>query len=260
MYWFDTHAHLFNSPLSDNLSDYLQQATEAGVRQILTVGTDLESSRHCVAMAHQHPQIFAAVGIHPNECAKAKDGDWEKICQMLSDPRVVALGETGLDRYWDDAPLELQQDYFQRHLDQSRSSGLPFIVHMRDCEADIVQQLSREASNGPLNGVMHSFTGSLQTARQCQDWGMYISFAGMVTFKNAAEIREVAREVRSDRILIETDCPYLTPHPHRGQRPNHPAMVIHTGQCVAECRGDSLPDFARQTTENACRWLGLPNP
>lgn len=257
MHWFDTHAHLFNQPLLGEIDHYLQLARQAGVTGILTVGTDLESSLTCIQLAEQHEGVWAAVGIHPNECAKANSQDWEQVSKLIDHPKVVALGETGLDKYWDDAPFDLQQDYFQRHLDLSRSSGLPFIVHMRECEAEIVQQLQENAEQGSLNGVMHSFTGCQETANLCQQWGMYISFAGMATYKNAEDIRVVSESIQEDRILVETDCPYLTPHPHRGQRPNHPGMVIHTGQCLAERRGVSFPDFARQTTENAKRLFGL---
>lgn len=257
MQWFDTHAHLFYPPLIDQLDEFLELARQAGVTGMLCVGTDLASSRQSVELAHRYPQIWAAVGIHPNECAKAETSDWEAIVNLSRDPRVVALGETGLDRHWDDAPFDLQQEYFQRHLDFSRESGLPFIVHMRDCESDIVAQLERQAATGALHGVMHSFTGTPETAEKCQQWGMYISFAGMATYKNAADIRQVSKLVRADRILVETDAPYLTPHPHRGQRPNHSAMVIHTGQCLAEERGLAFPDFARQTTENAQRLFNL---
>lgn len=253
MFWFDTHAHLFNDPLYSEIEGYLELARQAGVTGMVTVGTDLASSRTCLQLAERHPEIWAAVGIHPNECAKAGPDDWNRICDLLEHPRVVALGETGLDRYWDDAPFELQQQYFQRHLDMSQQTGLPFIVHMRECEEEIVRQLRQQSETGMLNGVMHSFTGTEETAQLCQQWGMYISFAGMATYKNAGDIRQVAKNIAADRILVETDCPYLTPHPHRGQRPNHPAMVIHTGQCLAQERGVSFPDFARQTSENARR-------
>jgi len=253
MHWFDTHAHIANQPLLGELDSYLAKATQASVVGMVAVGTDLASSRQCAQLAANYPNVWASVGIHPNESAKAGSEDWQQICELAAQPRVVALGETGLDKHWDDSPFELQQEYFQRHIDLSRSTGLPFIVHMRDCEEETVEQLRDNAKDGPLNGVMHSFTASSKTAELCQQWGMYISFAGMATYKNASEIRDVASEIRSDRILVETDCPYLTPHPYRGQRPNHPALVIHTGQCLATQRNVSFPEFARQTTENAYR-------
>lgn len=257
MFWFDTHAHLSYDAFADNLPHYLELAKQAGVVGMLAVGTDVPSSIRCAELALRHPQIWASVGIHPNECAKAGNSDWDSIVDLARQEKVVAIGETGLDKHWDDAPFELQQEFFQRHLDLSRQTGLPFIVHMRDCEAETVEQLKREYQRGTLRGVMHSFCGSVATANLCQQWGMHISFAGMATYKNANDIRQVALSVQADRILVETDAPYLTPHPLRGERPNHPALVIHTGQCLASHRGVPFPEFARQTTANACQLFGI---
>ena len=169
------------------------------------------------------------------------------------------LGETGLDRYWDHAPLDLQRDYFDRHVRLSQSCGLPFIVHMRDCEEDILEMLREARSRAALHGVMHSFSGSDATARECVELGLYISFAGMVTYKKSIELRNVAEHVPDDRILIETDAPYLSPHPKRGQRPNEPGLVIHTAACLSEVRGVGLELFAEHTTTNARRLFRLPN-
>jgi TatD DNase family protein len=162
------------------------------------------------------------------------------------------LGETGLDRHWDYAPFELQQDYFERHLRLSQQTGLPFIVHTRECEADVMAMLEAARQRGPLTGVMHSFTGGVETATRCIELGLYISFAGMVTFKKSDELRLTAAAIPADRILIETDAPYLAPHPLRGKR-NEPANIAHTARVVAAARGTPTEAFAKQTDENARR-------
>jgi TatD DNase family protein len=177
---------------------------------------------------------------------------------MLDNPDVVALGETGLDRYWDYTPLEMQQDYFDRHLRASQQHDLPFVVHMRDCEQDVLEMLREARRRGPLRGVMHSYTGSAETARECLQLGLHISFAGMVTFRKSDELREVAAGIPSDRIVVETDAPYLSPEPLRGKRPNEPARVAHTAACLAELRGVSPEAFAEQTCANAERLFRLP--
>src|SRR6185436_8281557 len=169
--------------------------------------------------------------IHPNYLAEAKPGDWPVVEQLAASRRVVAIGETGLDRHWDFTPFDLQQDYFARHMRLAHERGLPFIVHMRDCEDDIMVALREEAArrgggsaaNGPLRGVMHSFTGDAPMAAECIALGMHISFAGMVTYKKSQALRECAATIPADRLLIETDCPYLSPEPVRGKRPNEPA-------------------------------------
>jgi TatD DNase family protein len=169
----------------------------------------------------------------------------------------VAIGETGLDRYWDFTPFNVQQDYFDRHIRLSQERGFPFIVHMRDCDEDILVMLRDARQRGPLNGVLHSFTGSRAMADESLAMGLYISFAGMVTFKKSAELRSIAAAVPADRILVETDSPYLTPEPVRKIKRNEPAHVRHTAACLAELRGVSLETFAEQTTANAKRLFQL---
>lgn len=223
---------------------------------MLTVGTTLETSRQCIQLAEMHPEIRAAVGLHPNNCCQAEPTDWREIESLCQHPRVAALGETGLDRYWDDCPWDVQVEYFRRHLALSRTSELPVVIHTRECAEETLEVLREEARHGPLRGVMHSFTGPQAVADGCLELGLYISFAGMVTFKNAAEIRAIAAQIPDDRILVETDSPYLTPHPHRGKRPNHPAMVAHTLEHLATVRRRAPEEFGRITTENAERLFG----
>ncbi len=254
---FDTHAHLDDEQFDDIRTDVVKRAREAGVRQIVAVGTTADSSEKTVELAAQFEEVLAAVGIQPNYCAAAKPADWDRIVDLARQPGVVAIGETGLDRYWDYTPFELQQDYFDRHIRLSQEAGLPFIVHMRDCGDDILKMLRDAATHGPLCGVMHSFTGDAELAGQCVELGLYISFAGMVTYKKSDELRAVAKSIRHDRILIETDAPYLSPHPRRSQRPNEPALIVHTAECLADVRGMSVEEFAELTTTNARRLFRL---
>jgi TatD DNase family protein len=252
----DTHAHLSHESFAGNIEHYLAEAHAADVDAVLTIGTTLESSQACVALAEAYPEIRAAVGIHPNDCCQAQPEDWSAIEALCRHPRVAALGETGLDKYWDDCPWEVQVDFFRRHLALSRQTSLPVVIHTRECAAETLEVLREESKLGPLRGVMHSFTGPLSVAEGCLELGLYISFAGMVTFKNGAEIREIAKAVPAERILVETDSPYLTPHPFRGKRPNHPALVAHTLRQIAEVRGISPSQCAQLTTANAERLFG----
>ncbi len=251
MEFFDTHAHLDDEDLKADRAGVLLRAAAAKVVQILAVGTTVEASRNCVALAENEPMVLASVGIHPNHILQAAANDWDEIVALSQRLEVVALGETGLDLYWKDTPLPQQQDYFERHLRLSQQTGLPVIIHQRESAAEILVMLREARRRGPLTGVMHSFTADQIVADECLDLGLHISFAGMVTFKNAPELRELAKVIPAQRLLIETDSPYLTPHPHRGKRPNEPALVVHTAACLAEARGLSLKELAAQTTANA---------
>jgi len=252
----DTHAHLSDEQLADRVERWLAEAATADVMAVLSVGTTVTSSRACLALAERFPSVRAAVGIHPNYCCQAGADDWAAITELSGHPRVAALGETGLDRYWDDCPWDVQVDYFRRHLQLSRETKLPVVIHTRECAEETVAILRDEAKKGLLRGVMHSFTGPQSVADDCLKLGLYISFAGMVTYKNADDLRAIAKTIPADRILVETDSPYLTPHPFRGKKPNHPANVAHTLRCLAEVRGESYAVLAAQTTANAERLFG----
>ena len=253
MEFFDTHSHLDDEQFDNLRDEVFERANDAEVHNIIVVGTTVDASKKCIDIAKAYPSASAAVGIQPNYCKDVPDHDFQTIVDFTKDSNVVAIGETGLDRYWDYCPFEIQQNFFRRHVKLSLETNLPFIVHMRDCGQEIVDLLNEFSANNQLNGVMHSFSGDWELAEKCLDLGLYISFAGMVTYKKSNALREVARQVPSDRILIETDAPYLSPHPKRGQRPNEPALVIHTAKCLAEVRNVSLEDFARTSTENAKR-------
>ena len=246
----DTHVHLDQEEFSSDQQEVLERAAVAGISHLIAVGIGATSSEACLQLAGRHPQISAAVGIQPNYCAEAVAGDWERIVALASEPHVVAIGETGLDRHWDFSPFAMQQDFFDRHLHLAAETGLPFIVHTRQSDADVLEMLREARRRGPLRGVMHSFTGTESTAAECVELGLYISFAGMATFKKSEDLRAVAQEVPADRILIETDSPYLAPHPHRSRR-NEPAYLVHTAECLAITRGVSFEDFCELTTRNA---------
>jgi TatD DNase family protein len=205
--WIDTHCHLNEDAFTPDVADVVKRAGDAGVVRMIVIGVTLESSRAAVELAARFPQVYAAVGIQPNYVQAAAATDFAEIEQLAGAPKVVAIGETGLDRYWDHSPIELQRDYFDRHMELARSRNLPFVVHCRDAEADIVAALQTAAAAGPLTGVMHSFTGDLATARSCWELGMHVSFAGMVTFKRNDALRAVAAAVPAERLLVETDAP-----------------------------------------------------
>lgn len=255
---FDTHAHLDQSEFDADRDEAIRRARDAGVRGVLCLGVSADSSAACVALAEAHEGILAAVGIQPNSCAEAKAGDWDRIVALSAHPRVVALGETGLDRYWDFTPLPTQQDYFARHLELSCQSGLPVAIHCRDAAAETLAMLREASRRGPLRGILHAFSGDQAMADECLALGLHISFAGVVTYTNKKfdALREVARRVPAERLLLETDSPYMTPHPLRGKQPrNEPALLHYTAESLAALRGVPVEDLARQTTKNARQLL-----
>jgi TatD DNase family protein len=254
---FDTHAHLNVDTFDETVDQVVQRSREAGLVGINVIGIDAVSSRRACDLAAAYPGfLYAVVGIQPNSAAQAEAEDWRLIEQLAGYPGVRGIGETGLDCYWDDTPLPLQQEYFDRHLDLCRATALPMVIHMRESAELIVDQLRRQSS--VPHGVMHSFTGDMETAKQCLDLGLYISFAGMVTFKKSDQLRAIAKFVPEQLLLVETDSPYLSPEPLRGRRPNEPARVEHTLRCLAEVRGVSPEHLAAATTENAKRLFQLP--
>jgi len=256
----DTHAHLDDEQFDTIRDGVIERALAASVATIVTVGTTRASSEASIALARQYQGVFAAVGLQPNCTGQAGAGDWDEIVRLADDPLVVAVGETGLDRYWDFTPFDIQRDYFDRHLRLAQHRDLPLVIHMRDCAQDTLIMLREARRRGLLRGVMHAFSGDTETARECLDLGLHISFAGMVTFKKSQALRDVARTIPDDRILIETDSPYLAPHPQRGQKPNEPALLVHTAACLAQVRGTELARFRDITTANAARLFRFPEP
>lgn len=254
----DTHAHLDDPTLLAELDGVLARARAAGVDRVIAVATDAESSAQVVALAEERAEVFAAAGIHPNHASLALAGDWERVESIAARPRVVAIGETGLDRYRDHAPFSLQQEFFDRHLALARRLDLPIVIHCRNCEQELIEQLER--LKRPVRGVLHSFTGNWEHAEAFLRLGLDLSFAGMITFANKSldPLRSVAARVPIDRLLTETDSPYLSPHPFRGAR-NEPARVALVVERLATLRGLSVEELARAASENARALFRLPD-
>lgn len=256
---FDTHAHLDQEEFDADREDVVLAARAAGLCGVLAVGVTADSSEKVIELAQREDIVHAAVGIHPNHAALALPGDWDRVVALARQPQVVALGETGLDRYWDYTPFELQQDYFARHLALMQSTGLPVVIHSRDCDADLLPMLREARSRGPLHGIMHSFASTLETAEEALDLGLYVSFSGMLTYKKNDALRQVAAAIPADRLLVETDSPYLSPEPRRGKR-NEPANVQYTAARLAEVRGLTPDELGELTSQNARRLFRLASP
>lgn len=251
---YDTHAHLTDDAYREGMDNRLSQWRLAGLVAINVVGFDAATSGQACRLAESYPDfLFATVGIQPNSAAQAAADDWSRIRRLARHPSVRGIGETGLDRYWKDTPWDMQQDYFQRHIELASEERLPLVIHMRECGQEIVDQLRPHAAKGPIRGVMHSYSGDWDVCRQCLDMGLMISFAGMLTFKKSDELRQVAAKVPADRLLVETDSPYLSPEPFRGKRPNDPARVALTLRCLAETRGVAPEELAEVTAANGFR-------
>ena len=206
--WIDTHAHLDDERFHGDLPAVLQRAAEAGLERIVVVATTAPDSRRCVELAQRHALLRATIGIQPNHVAEEAPTAWDEVLALAQRPEVVALGETGLDRYWDRTPFAQQEDYFARHLELARKIDRAVVIHCREAEADVVRMLRQDYDkHGPVRAVMHSFTGDLGTAEACLQMGLHISFAGMLTYKNAQALRDVAAKMPIERVLVETDCP-----------------------------------------------------
>ncbi|MDQ3557534.1 MAG: TatD family hydrolase [Gemmatimonadota bacterium] len=249
----DTHAHLTDERLIADVAGILQRAHAAGVGGVVTVGTEVESSREAVRLTERFPQLRASVGIHPHSASTADDAAWEQLRELALHPRVVALGETGLDFHYDFAPRAVQRAVFERHLEWSRESGLPVVVHCREAEPELAAML-RAAGRG-TTGVLHSFNGDAALLEQALEIGWYASFSGMITFRKWSGAA-LLRAVPADRVLVETDSPYLAPVPFRG-RTNEPAWVAQVALRAAELRGEDPWEFAAATRRNAQRFFSL---
>ena len=252
MAFYDSHCHLDPMRYGDDLPQVLARARAAGVTKMTVIGTRAADSLAAADLAAREPGLVSAAGIHPNDVAEIAADEWDRVVRLLSSGRAQAVGETGLDWYRDSAPREQQREFFDSHLRLAQDLGLPIVIHTRESIRDTLDMLHEALQRGPLLPVLHSFTGSTAEAAEAVDMGCYLGFAGMVTFRSAGELREVAKTVPLDRLLIETDSPFLSPEPFRGRR-NEPAHVIHTARCLAIARGEPLEKFAAATTANAER-------
>ncbi|MDR0433464.1 MAG: TatD family hydrolase [Gracilibacteraceae bacterium] len=249
MIW-DVHAHLNSPRLAGDLAAVLARAQAAGVERIVNIGFDANSSAESVALAEKYDFIYAAVGVHPHDAAAAGSQTWDELRALARRPKVLAWGEIGLDYYRDLSPRETQRRVFIEQIELANEAGLPIIIHDRDAHGDILDIIR---AHPPVHGgVFHSYSGSWEMAREVLSLGFYLSFSGPVTYRNARHAPEAAAKAPADRLLVETDCPYLPPEPHRGKR-NEPAYTVLTAAKIAELRGVSLEEIAAVTTANVGR-------
>jgi TatD DNase family protein len=245
----DSHCHLNYKGLVEQQAEILKRARESGVSAMLNISTREREWDEVIGLAEQENDVWASVGIHPHEADQHVGMDCAKLVAKSAHPRVVAIGETGLDYYYDKSDRAQQCTGFREHIKASRETGLPIIIHTRDAEADTAAILTEEMREGAFTGVIHCFTASAEFARIALDLGLYISLSGIVTFKNAKDLQDIAKWLPADRLLVETDAPFLAPIPHRG-RTGEPAFVADTARFVAQLRDVALESLAQQTSDN----------
>lgn len=250
--YFNTHTHLNSDELYNKRDVFIQHALNNNVMNLVVAGYDIESSYKAVQIANEYPFIYATVGVSPNDCLDTTDEDLKVIEELLQNPRVVALGEIGLDYYWEDVPHDKQKDVFIKQIEIAKRYNKPIVIHARDAYEDTYQILKQAQHYG----IMHCYSGSVEMAKRYIEIGFKISLAGPVTFKNAKVPKAVATEIGIDHLMIETDCPYLTPHPFRGKL-NEPANVVYIAQEVAKLKNMEIEDVARITTFNAKKVFGI---
>ncbi|MBQ9914672.1 MAG: TatD family hydrolase [Clostridia bacterium] len=251
--YFDTHTHLDDERFDDDRDTVVQKMRDARVSLAVNIGSDMKTSRKSIEIAKAYDGIYAAVGVHPHAAEEMTDEDITALAQMAKGPKVVAIGEIGLDYYYDNSPRELQKKWFQRQIELAKELDLPYVVHDRDAHADCMEIIKK---SGYFRGVMHCYSGSCEMARELLELGFYISFAGPVTFKNGRKAKEAAIYVPMERLLIETDSPYLTPEPYRGQR-NDSSYVQYVAKEIAALKGLTIEETARITRENGKCFFGI---
>ncbi len=261
----DTHCHLDLPQFDEDREEVLARAAAAGISTLVTIGIDLDHSRSAITLAERHPQVYATAGIHPNETAGFGLETLASLRSLAAHPKVVAIGEIGLDYYWQRVPTEIQKQAFRSQLDLAAELGLPVVIHDRGAHEDVRAELrtwvqdrlpGSSLARRPFVGVLHSFSGDLAMAEEAYGWGFALGLAGPVTFKNARDLHALARQLRPDRLLLETDAPYLTPHPHRGRR-NEPAYVRLVAEKLAELWDMPFAQVATLTTNTARALYGL---
>lgn len=255
----DSHCHLDFPELAADRAGVLARARAAGIDGMVTISTRVKRFDEIRAIAEMHSQVWCSVGTHPHHADEELDIFAEDLIRLSQHPKCVAIGEAGLDYFYDNAPKEAQAEGLRRHIAASRATGLPLVIHSRSADAQMAFILREEIGQGAFPFVLHCFTGGMDLARTALELGGYISFSGIITFKNAEEIREVAKMVPADRYLVETDAPYLAPIPHRGST-NEPSFVAHTAAKVAEVRGLGAEQVGIETTENFFRLFSKATP
>ncbi|HHU61350.1 MAG: TatD family hydrolase [Bacillota bacterium] len=249
----DSHAHLNDPAFTDDLEQVILQASEAGVDEIINVGYDLESSSYGIELAERFDRLWAVVGLHPHDAKTWTSQTEDALRKMVKHPKVLAIGETGLDFHYDNSPRNDQREVFRQQLALAREVDLPAVIHSRDAAQETLE-IIKEYSDVPC--LLHCYSGSFEMAEEYIKLGCYFSFGGPITFKNANRLRNVVARMPLERVLIETDCPYLTPHPHRGKR-NEPAYLLYTAEKLAEISGHTLEEIARITEENTRKFFRL---
>ena len=249
---FDTHAHYYDDRFAEEYEGGVEGAVEAafegGVRHIVNIGTNLDSSRACLSLADRYPTLYAAVGIYPHEATyRDMEATVDELRTMLRHPKAVAIGEIGLDYHWDDVDRETQKAWFERQLLLAEETGYPVVIHDREAHGDCLEAIRRHPD---VTGIFHSYSGSAEMVKEIVKLGWYVSFSGVVTYKNAAKTKEAAAATPLDRLLMETDCPYLPPVPHLGKI-NHSTYLVHTAAELAAIKGISSEELIRRTAENA---------
>ncbi|RKD22812.1 hydrolase TatD [Ammoniphilus oxalaticus] len=252
---FDTHAHLNSGQFSKDQVEVIQRAKENGVSRIVNIGIDRATNKTSLALAEEYDFIYTAVGWHPHNAKEMRDEDLDWLRELSQHPKVVAIGEIGLDYYRDRSPRDTQQAAFRKQIQLAKEVGLPIIIHDRDAHQDVLDIL-REENAAEVGGIMHCFSGSPEMAQECIDMNFYISLAGPVSYKNAKRPKEVAQQVPLERLLIETDCPYLTPEPYRGER-NESGYVRYVAETIAKLRNMEYEQLCKITYENAERLFKL---
>jgi TatD DNase family protein len=248
----DTHTHLDDARYDADRDAMIQRARQAGVTAFVTIGCDLTTSRSAVTLADRHADIYASIGVHPHEVKHIRDDWYDELRRLAQHAKVVAYGEIGLDYHYNHSPPKDQRERFREQIQLARDLHLPVVIHTREAQEDTISILKEEKAS-EVGGVFHCFSGDAWLAKDALDLGFYLSFSGILTFNNATMLREIAKQTPLDRVLIETDCPYLTPVPHRGKR-NEPAFVSHVARQLAEIHPDlSLEQIEEATTENAKR-------
>jgi TatD DNase family protein len=256
----DTHTHLDDTRYNEDRESMIARAREAGVDAFITIGCDLATSRAAVELADRYPFIYASIGVHPHEVRHIEDGWYDEFRRLARHPKVVAFGEIGLDYHYNHSPPTLQRQRFREQILLARELKLPVVIHTREAQEDTIAILKEELA-ADVGGVFHCFTGDAWLAKDGLDLGFHLSFSGVVTFQNATMLREIVKTVPMDRLLIETDCPYLTPAPHRGKR-NEPAYVRLVAETIASVKSAASPvsvdEIGRLTSANARRLFKLP--
>ncbi|OYD85318.1 TatD family hydrolase [Azospirillum brasilense] len=249
----DSHCHLDFPDFAEELDAVVDRARQAGVGRMVTICTYLSRFDRILAVAERYDDVLCSLGVHPHQAAEEIAGvSVERLVELSKHPKVIGLGETGLDYFYDKSPRDVQQECFRRHIRASLETGLPLIVHTRDADDDTMRIVREEAAGQLVNGLLHCFSSGRQLAEEALDFGFYISLSGIVTFKKSEDLRAIVKDVPLDRILVETDAPYLAPIPFRGKR-NEPAYVAHTAACVAGVKGVDAAEMARISTENFFR-------